>query len=53
MLKRAISLLCVLALVLTVLIPGWNASAAGDTQQRVIDVVYDEDVYKRQPPPPR
>lgn len=42
MLKRAISLLCVLALVLTVLIPGWNASAAGDTQQRVIDVVYDD-----------
>lgn len=42
MLKRAISLLCVLALVLTVLIPGWNASAAGETQQRVIDVVYDD-----------
>lgn len=42
MLKRAISLLCVLALVLTVLVPGWSASAAGDTQQRVIDVVYDD-----------
>ena len=40
--KRAISFLCVLALVLTVLTPGWNASAAGDTQQRVIDVVYDD-----------
>lgn len=40
--KRAISFLCVLALALTFLIPGWSASAAEESQSRVIDVVYDD-----------
>ena len=40
--KRAIHLICALLLVLTAVCPVWSASAAGESQRRVIDVVYDD-----------
>ncbi len=40
--KRVISLFCVLALALTMLCPATGALAAGESQKRVIDVVYDD-----------
>ncbi len=42
MVKRAISLFCALLLAVTAACPVWSASAAGETQRRVIDVVYDD-----------
>lgn len=40
--KRVISLLCTLALVLTMVVPGLTARAAGAEQERVINIVYDD-----------
>lgn len=40
--KRAIHLICALLLVLTAVCPVWSASAAGESQRRIIDVVYDD-----------